>query len=138
MMWIADLPFDDNNEFGFDIKTEPDWWDPVIWRYINFTKFVALIANQELFFTRASMFDDPWEGLFPTPHRKYIQRVIGDGLTFAEHYAAVEIYNRQGAMVNCWHKGDTESDAMWRLYALAPDGVAIRSTYFFETFSSCL
>jgi hypothetical protein len=31
--------------------------------------------------------------------------------------------------VNCWHMGKHESFAMWRLYAAAGQGVAVRSTF---------
>ena len=36
--------------------------------------------------------------------------------------------HRYGHCVNCWHMSDQESDAMWKLYALAKSGIAIQST----------
>ena len=33
------------------------------------------------------------------------------------------------ARVNCWHMGNFESEAMWRLYARERDGVAIKTVF---------
>ena len=33
------------------------------------------------------------------------------------------------ARVNCWHMGEFESEAMWRLYAREQDGIAIRTAF---------
>ena len=44
--------------------TPPDDWD-TLWRYMNFEKFVNILATEFLFFTRADKFDDPFEGFTP-------------------------------------------------------------------------
>ena len=36
---------------------------------------------------------------------------------------------RNLAFVNCWHGGDTESAAMWKLYGTASGSVVVQSTY---------
>jgi hypothetical protein len=36
---------------------------------------------------------------------------------------------RGGIYVNCWHMNESESDAMWRLYSLQGQGIAVQSTY---------
>ena len=33
------------------------------------------------------------------------------------------------ARVNCWHMGEFESEAMWRLYARERDGIAIKTVF---------
>lgn len=33
------------------------------------------------------------------------------------------------ARVNCWHAGEVESEAMWRLYARERDGIAIKAVF---------
>ena len=33
-----------------------------IWRYIDFTKFMDLLTNSKLYFTRSDNFEDPFEG----------------------------------------------------------------------------
>ena len=43
-----------------------------------------------------------------------------------------EIDLRQGTRlvsVNCWHMGEFESEAMWRLYARERDGIAIKTVF---------
>ncbi len=42
--------------------------DAVIWRYMSFTKFVALLAQRGLFFPRAARLGDRLEGSRPRPN----------------------------------------------------------------------
>lgn len=108
-----------------------------IWRYLDFTKFVALLERRALFFTRVSTLDDPFEGSFPT-QQSVLQRVLG-ALAPGSVPADAEIHlsedlnhiwktMRHWAAVNCWHASPHESAAMWRLYAPTSAAVAIRST----------
>ena len=38
--------------------------ETIIWRYMDFTKFVDLLLNGKLFFNRSDNFEDPFEGIF--------------------------------------------------------------------------
>lgn len=38
--------------------------DAVLWRYMDFTKFVSLLEKSALFFARADKLGDPFEGAF--------------------------------------------------------------------------
>ena len=38
--------------------------DAILWRYMDFTKFVSLLEKQALFFPRADKLGDPFEGSF--------------------------------------------------------------------------
>lgn len=108
--------------------------DTVIWRYMNFTKFVLLLEKHELFFCRPASFQDPWES-HPPPcgfnrKKRICEESLGgyleeDQQDDRRHLMAY----RYGHFVNCWHMGIHESDAMWKLYGLAPEGVAIKSTF---------
>lgn len=106
--------------------------DAVIWRYMSFVKFVSILAEHSLYFSRPFRFDDRWDGLFPpsyfsnTIHYAKEHGVPCDD--FVEDFAKRRKRHRYGHFVNCWHISDHESDAMWRLYGLAPEGVAIQST----------
>ncbi|MBN1566152.1 MAG: DUF2971 domain-containing protein [Anaerolineae bacterium] len=88
-----------------------------IWRYMSLTKFVSLLHRQALFFGRVAGLqkDDPYEGAFPKnydqPDLKRYFRQIGHADTVA---------------VNCWHIGNYESAAMWKLYG--DGGIAVQST----------
>ena len=111
--------------------------DMQIWRYLDFTKFVALLDSKSLFFARVSTLEDPFEGSFP-PAQSVIARLIGafppgfvpPGGTIAVEPGLEDVWKtmRYWAMVNCWHASTHESAAMWRLYAPTTAAVAIRST----------
>lgn len=110
-----------------------------IWRYMDFTKFVALLETQSLFFARVTHLDDPFEGSFPSSQTP-MDRVLGmlprsafpEGTTVTvspspgleDHWKVM----RNWAMVSCWHAVSHESAAMWKLYAATGVGLAIRST----------
>jgi hypothetical protein len=49
-------------------------FEDVIWRFLDLRKFRDLMANQELYFRRADLFDDQSEGL---PPEQYVRRVLG-------------------------------------------------------------
>lgn len=36
-----------------------------IWRYVDFTKFVDILENEALFFTRSDRFEDKFKGTLP-------------------------------------------------------------------------
>ena len=40
--------------------------DTPLWRYMDFTKFVAMLASKSLYFSRVDRLDDAFEGAFPT------------------------------------------------------------------------
>ena len=105
----------------------------VIWHYMRFTKLVSILENgHKLFFPRPFKFDDRWEGLFPPSYlrnvRKYAEEQGIPFTEFEEEFTKRRKRHKYGHFVNCWHISDDECDAMWRLYGLAPEGVAIQST----------
>ncbi len=102
--------------------------DAILWRYMSFTKFVALLNSRSMYFCRADRFDDPFEGSFP---REILDRLktamwtgssMGD-LTQADAFSRL----RQQAFINCWHMSEHESAAMWKLYGPTGDTIAIRT-----------
>jgi hypothetical protein len=107
--------------------------DTTIWRYMSFEPLVSVLASgHKLWFSRPFAFDDQWEGLFPPSYLRNVRRYAQDqGLPIADIEADFERRrkrHRYGHFVNCWHISTRESDAMWRLYGLSPEGVAIQST----------
>lgn len=108
-----------------------------IWRYLDFTKLVAVLEARALFFARVSSLDDPFEGSFPSS-QTVLQRVMGafkpgtlpPGTTINLESDIEQAWKtmRYWAMVNCWHASEHESAAMWQLYASNSRAVAIRST----------
>jgi len=109
--------------------TPPANLDQPIWRYISMTKFIALLERRAVFFARADLLGDPWEGGRGQANARAAEDLYPEGappLHLAAHFT-----RRIG--VSCWHAQDGESAAMWSLYAgwcpLRREGLAIRSTF---------
>ena len=102
--------------------------DAKMWRYMDFTKLISLFEERALYFCRADRLGDPFEGSISqaTPPNNAISHDFDE---FVD-YGPIDVgLHRNIAYVNCWHGGDYESEAMWKLYAREKDGVAVRTTY---------
>src|SRR5438309_12035295 len=104
--------------------------EAVIWRFLDLRKFRDLMANQELYFRRADLFDDQSEGL---PPEQYVRHVLGfDPYDIKD---ALALNNRLGSLaqsremhfITCWHLYHKEHLATWEQYG--PDGAALTSRY---------
>jgi len=128
------MPVSDHQEFD-----APDDQSVKIWRYMDFTKFVSMLENGGLFFSRADLLGDPFEGSFPEENnemRPMMTRFAAfqpEGDALAEKaLKQLRDFNRarqRNTLVSCWHMNNYESAAMWQLYAKTNEAVAIRSTY---------
>ena len=146
-----------------ELATHVYWWwekdkrcepDIQLWRYMDFAKFVALLDARAMFFSRADLFGDPFEGAagitehrqkyddhylqlfrslvrFPpenasSPPEDYVEREAQRLLT---EFAAIGDRERKSSYVSCWHSNTGESEALWRLYVPPLTmGVAIETT----------
>lgn len=115
--------------------------DSVIWRFLDFAKFISLLKDRALFMTRADKFEDQFEGAvcaladsdkYDAALTDYYSVVlegepVGEQLIENEHRAIQMI--RRNLFLSCWFEGSFESIAMWRLYASGKEskGVAIKS-----------
>jgi hypothetical protein len=120
-----------------------------IWRYMDLAKYLAILQRRSLFFPRATLLGDPFEGSSTIPMvamREYIAKNKASD-PFLEAYRDIpdEMFATIGNiaksfvdkyMVSCWHMNEHESAAMWRLYLSANEGVCIQSTY--KRLRSCL
>jgi len=121
------------------VFNEPADPNACIWRYQSLSKFISTVAKRALFFSRFDKLqrDDPYEGSVPLANIKSREEILArlppDRVRSTQDtiealwditYAA-----QRGIGVNCWHVNDHESMAMWKLYGLRDDGVAIRSTF---------
>ena len=104
--------------------------EAVIWRFLDLRKFRDLMANQELYFRRADLFDDESEGL---PPEQYVRRVlrldpydIKDQVALNHHFGQLA-QAREMYFITCWYLYRKEDLAIWEQYA--PDGVAVTSSY---------
>ncbi len=97
----------------------------VLWRYMNFDKYIHMLINGGVFFPFVHKLGDPFEGSLP---RKTLQRA----LKWLGGPQGVEVFDkniRTQYVVYCWHEMEHESEAMWRLYAGSGPGVAIRTNF---------
>lgn len=130
--------------------------DTVLWRYVDFPKFVSLLDSRELFFTRADKFEDKFEGARGFNfHKDAIYSSLKPQLTLkvrnelkkkgvnhpTDDVIEAELKKetllllntqqkkREEYFVSCWHANDMESEAMWKLYISAKNqGIAIQTT----------
>lgn len=114
---------------SFEPPSNPDI---KIWRYMDFTKFVSMLENQGLFFSRADKLGDPFEGTyrkaeFETWMKNSATLGVPAGATSAHRKMMQAV--RKWTVVNCWHMNDHESAAMWKLYAATNEAIAVCSTY---------
>ena len=105
--------------------------DAMLWRYLDFTKFVSLLEKSALFFARADKFDDPFEGSYLRMNTElrpklYAGKVSEDSLQGWVNFTK-EV--RRYTLISCWHESLHESAAMWRLYSREKDGIAIKSSF---------
>ncbi|MBA7585008.1 hypothetical protein ES708_26977 [subsurface metagenome] len=105
----------------------------IIWRYMGIDKFLHLITQNQLFFTRLSKMTDKYEGTLP--ERNFIKRMnelIQKGIDpfpkALKEKKNLESF-RNFTFLNCWTIGREESYALWKIYlGGASCGVAIKST----------
>jgi len=98
---------------------------------MDFTKFVALLDTQSLYFARSDRFDDPYEGAtshanFDLREIVYQETITPEMLTLMSRLTK---WTREWTYVSCWHLNEHESWAMWKLYGSLEGAIAIQSTY---------
>jgi len=118
-----------------DLSTPPK--RTVLWRYMDFAKFVQMMESRSLWFARVDQLEDPLEATHTdaeiTGLRKYLQGKRAEELINMFRIAKRELY------INCWRAGSEESLAMWDLYGKGSGIVAIKSSVgrLAEAISNC-
>jgi hypothetical protein len=116
------------------IFRQPDDPESVIWRYMDFTKFVSTLETRALYFARSDTLGDPFEGSLSRGN-EVLRPLVYKGIQpetlklVASHKATLGKDIRMSIFINCWHMNAGESAAMWKLYAKSNEAVAIRSTF---------
>lgn len=112
------------------IFSPPTNADITIWRYMDLPKLVATLCDRTLWFARADTLGDRHEGAYGSFNVSMRPSMYSDipseGLLQISE--ATRKFVRH-TFINCWHMAEIESAAMWRVYAPAGQGVALRSTY---------
>lgn len=123
------MPYDAHDE----VNTPPD--ETVLWRYMDFTKFVSLLDRRALYFARADTLGDPWEGADATlsaqEFREALRAAAGEGAWQKLEPTVgkgIRVF-RKYVWISCWHMSEQgESAAMWQAYAAREAGIAVRTT----------
>ncbi len=100
-------------------------WQEKLWRYFSTDRFLSLLDSSKLYFAAASQFEDRFEGSVAVIHPEHKTDPRYEGMDRNEK-AFYEL--KRLTKINCWHRANYESDAMWKLYALKRKGVAIYTT----------
>lgn len=116
-------------------------YDFTVVRYMNLAKFLAFIANSELFFPTWEQLktDDPHEGEL---NQKDIDIIINNFFNSEDNN---QDYNLRNILINyektirniivgslainCWSIVEFDCYAMWKLYAELEYGIAVTTTY---------
>lgn len=123
-----------------------------LWRYMDFSKFVLLLEQRALWFSRADKLDDVFElatGIEGARRRRESSaEFIRQFARTLPNYRRIQLYEselayealrsepikeyrrtrRADTFVNCWAESGSESEALWRLYAGVNNGVAVQTT----------
>lgn len=97
--------------------------DVKLWRYMDCMKFLDVLQERALWFTRLDQLQDPHEGSFPKALREQLSVLAVESPEYGGF--TYEKWRKRGC-VNCWHASDCESAAMWSLYS-GQDGIAFCS-----------
>ncbi|AQM61455.1 hypothetical protein [Clostridium baratii] len=100
-----------------------------IWRYMDFTKFVDILENEALFFTRSDRFKDKFEGTLPIANEVIKERE--SKVDYEDRKLKLKLIKevRKHMLISCWHINDSESDAMWKLYSQSTQSIAIQTSF---------
>jgi hypothetical protein len=151
---MVDQPSQPQNKLEHPCFPQPADGSVRVWRYLDLAKFIWLIENQKLYLSGMDLLNDPHEGSRPkfladnfdqqilAIKRDMLIQNHGSALgeekfqadlpRFIDQIHRVHIGNqkhRRHLCVSCWHLGNPESEAMWRLYCPGNNGVAIQTSY---------
>jgi hypothetical protein len=100
-------------------------WDEPLWRYFRADRLAWLFDNSRLYFASPFQFEDAFEGCcaLMSPDILVDPRYAEMGWDERPFFEL-----RKNFKINCWHRADFESAAMWKLYADESKGAAICST----------
>ena len=99
----------------------------ILWRFMDLSKFLALLEERKLFLCRPDAFHDKFEGSFTNSIKKAIEKA------YKEHdieftYDKFKRCLHERVFINCWHNSKYDSMAMWNLYGKSTNSLAITTT----------
>jgi len=101
--------------------------DTIIWRYVDFIKFISYLEKNALFFVRSDQLFDKYEGKFTEADVKLWEEKLKPETKLSQ----IELFDRFRKIVNIssWHINENESAAMWEICLQSNEGIAIKSTF---------
>ena len=110
---------------------QPKDFDVKVWRYMDLAKYIWLLTKSRLVFTRLDELADQHEGTLTARTVEWMKRFIQENKTKDGWDVISKMFqdSRRTTFVCCWHAGNYESEAMWRLYCGPAGSVAIQTTY---------
>src|SRR5438105_3363117 len=75
-----------------------------IWRYMDFTRLVNMFEEEGLFFRRADLFEDKFEGTMSEPLRDFLAQQ--DHSQSLESYREMMRHIRSCSFINSWHMNE--------------------------------
>lgn len=115
--------------------------DVPIWRYLDLAKYLSMLDRRCLYFARATLLGDPFEGSstkMMVSAREYIRANRATDQALAAYKDMPDtVFNVgniskemvQKYLISCWHINEHELAAMWKLYSSSNEAVCIQSTY---------
>jgi hypothetical protein len=105
----------------------PEDLNAKVWRFMSLARYIDLLDNRSVFFSRADLLGDPFEG---SQTRKTVE-TREKFLRPREIRASQEDLKAAGksTYVSCWHLSEYESQGMWKLYTQGGEGVAVQSNF---------
>jgi len=106
-----------------------------IWRYMSYIKFFSMLETNSLYFPKISILPDKYEGFISTKTLKYLKKSVKklkDENRRHEQYERLLLLlktARDFLTVCSWHLNYNESTAMWNIYLIKGEGIAIKSSY---------
>jgi hypothetical protein len=133
---MADLQETEHESFRL-----PTNKDISVWRYMDLAKFLSMLDRRCLFFARATLLGDAFEGSSTkamVSQREFVRanRATDPSLVAFKDlpetfFTLGDTYKRlvESYLISCWHMNEHESAAMWKLYSTSNEAVCIQSTY---------
>lgn len=120
------------------IKVDPIPPTDKVWRYMDLAKFIELLKSQSLYLSSVPTMEDEWEGALAEngddttaaelAHLNTFGGTIEQARNFIEFGEQSNAARRACVFINCWHRSDIESAAMWKLYEPSGRGIAVQTT----------
>ena len=118
--------------------TKPDDAEIKIWQYMDITKYISMIEKNALYFSRADLLDDPFEGSIPEAigqinlneiFKSQFKEMTKTRIDKVKFPSTFHDFIRKSCYVCCFHMSSFESAALWSIYSKSKQGIAIQSTF---------